>query len=104
MKNNSGYSPAQKKHVVVWIANFDELQKTKSGLYTGSDSDVGDRIARLREGILVEANEGCFENFAIVPKIGDRISFRGYSGEIYQEGKDYYRLFEDKFVVALINN
>ena|SRR5258708_32147463 len=103
-ENNSGYLPAQKKHLVVWVANQKEMQRTKSGLFTGTDDFVLNEMMKLREGVIVYVGEDCFENFAIKSQKGDCISFRGYSGEIYQQGDDFYRIFEDKYVVALITN
>lgn len=94
--------PVQKKNIVVWIANEVDMEKLPSGLYR-PESIVFNEIVKLREGVIVEEGIESFENFAIKPKKGDLISFKGYSGEIYQEGHDFYRIFEDKFVVAIVN-
>jgi len=101
MENNSGYKPIQKKQVVIFLANSEETQKTKGGIYLSDDS-VFNKISGMREGILVEITEDCFENFCLKPKIGNTVSFKGYSGEIYEKDKNYYRIFEDKNIIAIL--
>ena len=101
MQNNSGYKPTQKKQAVIFLANSKEIQKTKGGIYLTDDS-VFNKISSMREGVLVEATENCFENFCLKPEIGNTVSFKGYSGEIYEKDKNYYRIFEDKNIIAII--
>lgn len=103
-ENNSGYVPAQKKYLVVFIANIKEFLYTPSGLAKYSNQEIAmSELSKLREGTIVDLGQDCFENFALIPKKGDNISFRGYSGEIYQNGDDFYRIFEDKHVIAIVN-
>src|SRR5258708_888243 len=106
IENNSGYTPIQKKHLMVWIANSAEMEKaisSKNIIDPNIEQKVKDKISGLREGVIVHLTEDCFENFSIKPKKGEKISFKGYSGEIYENGEDLYRLFEDRFVVATVN-
>lgn len=97
---NPGYKPYQKKRVVLWVANFDEMQKTKSGLYTGLDEDIINRISRLHEGIIVDMSSNSFEGeqWDCKPKVGDAVHFGGFTGTMYENNRDYYRIVEDKFI------
>lgn len=98
-RSNPGYKPFHKKQVVLWIANEEEERTTQGGIIR-SDAMVGDIISRKREGIIVGMSSGCFEDWEHKPKEGEQVSFRGYSGDIFQNEHDFYRIMEDKFLVT----
>ena len=115
MENNCDYRPIKKRQVTIFIANTNEELNKKSsgglivnfGRGTGIDdiNSVETRISRQRDGIIVDMTEESFEGqeFITKPKIGDKISFGGYSGGIYENDRgDYYRVMEDKYIEHLI--
>ncbi len=101
-RTNPGYKPFRKKQVVIWVANFNEIQMTAGGLYTGDDDSVKNRISRLEDAIIVGMSSGCFEgdDWDHKPEIGDSISFKGYAGSIYEHEGNFYRIVEDKFLTT----
>lgn len=102
MKSNPGFKPFHKKQVVVWVANKKDVMTTKSGLHVCSEEEAGNRIARLQEGEIVEITSGCFEGeeWDSKPKVGDKVCFKGYVGNIYEHDENFYRIMEDKFLTA----
>lgn len=122
MENNCNYKCIQKGYVTIFIANLNDEQekKTESGLITNFNSKqleslTGDKqglssietkISRQTEGYIVDMTEGCFDSdiFVAQPKIGDKVAFKGYAGDIYENDRgDFYRIMEDKYIKCLTN-
>lgn len=56
------------------------------------------------EGEVVSIGPGCFDELPACPRIGERVIFARYSGQLCKDGDVQYRLINDKDIVAARRN
>ncbi len=102
--NHSNNHPINNK-IIVFIDTV-KAPKTSGGLYIPEESRRGEAYAKTT-GIILELGQNAFKDIRDQIKVGDRVTFRSYSGIDVQEYHEdiqcnlFYRILEDKEIHAV---
>ena len=118
MENNSGLIPAKKDGVLVYIGDTEFFNKKVAGGFIGAPDAITRAISEATEGVIISKGPEAFkEGFIREFEVGEKVSYKGYHGQIYprksgsykimgseEPNKAYYRILKDSDIEALCIN
>lgn len=112
IENKIKLKPIKKNGVLVYIGDTNFFKKKISSVLEVPEEVINKNISECTEGVIIEKGSKSFEDFDFNPSIGDKVSFKGYFGQMYsckvdkddKSNRAYYRIMEDKDIEAISIN
>lgn len=90
------------------VIECDKLErKTAGGVQPYTNAEYERHVRGINTGVVVSVGEFAYKNESLGGawcKVGDRVRFGTYSGDVYEEGGKFYRIINDEDIYEVIND
>lgn len=97
MENTSRYFTVKKDGVLIYIGDTEFFNRKIAGSLLAPEELLTKAISSSIEGIIIAKGSNAFkENFDKEFDIGDKVSFKGYFGQMYSQKKGEFQMGDIK--------